>query len=59
MAFRVEVPQAVLDDLRRRLDAARWPEAYALERGGHFWAAETPEQFADRLRGFLAEHVPL
>jgi hypothetical protein len=31
----------------------------ALERGGHFWAAETPEQFADRLRGFLAEHVAL
>jgi pimeloyl-ACP methyl ester carboxylesterase len=26
----------------------------ALERGGHFWAAETPEQFADRLTGFIA-----
>ena len=31
----------------------------ALERGGHFWAAETPEQFARRLRGFLSEHAQL
>src|SRR4051812_24126588 len=30
-----------------------------LERGGHFWAAETPEQFADRLKTFLAEHARL
>jgi epoxide hydrolase len=31
----------------------------ALERGGHFWAAETPEQFAERLKRFLAEHAQL
>jgi pimeloyl-ACP methyl ester carboxylesterase len=31
----------------------------ALERGGHFWAAETPEQFAERIRTFLAEHAQL
>ena len=28
-----------------------------LERGGHFWAAETPGQFADRLHGFFAQHA--
>jgi hypothetical protein len=31
----------------------------ALERGGHFWAAETPGQFADRLLNFLAAHARL
>jgi pimeloyl-ACP methyl ester carboxylesterase len=34
-------------------------DVHALERGGHFWAAETPEQFADRLKRFLAEHAQL
>jgi pimeloyl-ACP methyl ester carboxylesterase len=31
----------------------------ALERGGHFWAAETPERFAQRLRSFFGEHARL
>jgi pimeloyl-ACP methyl ester carboxylesterase len=34
-------------------------DVHALERGGHFWAAETPEQFADRLKRFLFEHAQL
>jgi pimeloyl-ACP methyl ester carboxylesterase len=34
-------------------------DVHALERGGHFWAAETPEQFADRLKRFLTEHAQL
>ena len=34
-------------------------DVIALERGGHFWAAETPDQFADRLHGFFGQHVRL
>jgi pimeloyl-ACP methyl ester carboxylesterase len=34
-------------------------DVHALERGGHFWAAETPHEFAARLTGFLAAHAQL
>ena len=65
---RVAVPSAVTAGLEERPAPPReWLERTyadlrdfrALERGGHFWAAETPEQFADRLKGFLAEHARL
>jgi pimeloyl-ACP methyl ester carboxylesterase len=65
---RVPVPSAVTAGLEERPPPPReWLErtyadlrdVRALERGGHFWAAETPEQFADRLTTFLAEHAQL
>jgi hypothetical protein len=44
--FRVAVPQPEHDDLARRLELARWPEAYALDGG---------ERVArlDRIKGLL------
>ena len=33
--FKVEVPQAALEDLRQRLDMTRWPERERLCRTGH------------------------
>ena len=65
---KVAVPSAVTAGLEERPPPPReWLErtyadlrdVRALERGGHFWAAETPEQFADRLTTFLAEHAQL
>jgi pimeloyl-ACP methyl ester carboxylesterase len=65
---RVAVPTAVTAGLEDRPPPPReWlqrsyadlRDVRALERGGHFWAAETPEQFAERLTGFLAEHARL
>ena len=65
---KVAVPSAVTAGLEERPPPPReWLErtyadlrdVRALERGGHFWAAETPEQFADRLKTFLAEHAQL
>jgi pimeloyl-ACP methyl ester carboxylesterase len=60
---KVAVPTAVTAANEERPPPPReWLErAYAdvrdyrvLDRGGHFWAAETPEQFAERLTGFIA-----
>jgi pimeloyl-ACP methyl ester carboxylesterase len=42
--FRIEVPQPVLDDLRRRLAAARWPDAVADD-----WARGTQPSALRRL----------
>jgi pimeloyl-ACP methyl ester carboxylesterase len=65
---KVPVPTAVTAGKEDRPPPPReWIErAYAdvrdvraLERGGHFWAAETPEQFAERIETFLAEHAQL
>jgi pimeloyl-ACP methyl ester carboxylesterase len=65
---KVAVPTAVVAGKEDRPPPPReWIERWyadvrdvrALERGGHFWAAETPEQFADRLKRFLAEHAQL
>ena len=65
---KVAVPTAVIAGKEDRPAPPReWIERWyadvrdvrALERGGHFWAAETPEQFADRVTSFLAEHAQL
>lgn len=65
---KVAVPTAVTAGLEERPPPPReWLErsyadlrdVRALERGGHFWAAETPEQFAERLTTFLAAHADL
>jgi Epoxide hydrolase N terminus len=46
--FRVAVPQAALDDLKRRLDGARWPERET-EEG---WAQGVPLDRLQRLVGY-------
>jgi epoxide hydrolase len=65
---KVAVPTAVTAGKEDRPPPPReWLERWyadlrdvrALERGGHFWAAETPEQFADRVKTFLGEHAQL
>jgi pimeloyl-ACP methyl ester carboxylesterase len=65
---RVAVPSAVTAGREQRPPPPReWLErsyadlrdVRALARGGHFWAAETPEQFAERLKTFLTEHAQL
>ena len=38
--FRIDIPDATLDDLRRRLAATRWPEST----GPDDWAAGAPDQ---------------
>jgi hypothetical protein len=49
--FRAEVPQAELDELQRRLDAARWPDQ--LPAAGA--ALEVPELVVEDLRNFFAK----
>ena len=65
---RVAVPTAVTAGKEDRPPPPReWLErtyadlrdVHALDRGGHFWAAETPEQFADRLSRFFDGHARL
>ena len=65
---KVAVPSAVTAGREERPPPPReWLErsyadlrdVRALARGGHFWAAETPEQFAERLKTFLTEHAQL
>jgi len=65
---KVPVPTAITAGLEERPPPPReWiertyadvREVRALERGGHFWAAETPEQFSDRLHGFFGQHARL
>ncbi len=65
---RVAVPTAVIAGKEDRPPPPReWLErwyadlrsVHALDRGGHFWAAEVPDVFAARLRGFLADNAQL
>ena len=49
--FRVAVPQPVLDELARRLDAARWPETYALDGGEDPARLERIRRLLERWRG--------
>jgi pimeloyl-ACP methyl ester carboxylesterase len=51
VAFRVAVPQDVLDDLARRLELARWPEAYALDGGEDAARLDRIAQLLERWRG--------
>ena len=54
LPFLIEVPEAALSDLRRRLLQTRWPEPESVsERGGHFAAFEQPELFVDEIRAFF------
>jgi hypothetical protein len=63
--FEVDVPQEVLDDLRRRIQATRWPErprslaehAYPnliyfneVDEGNHFAAWQEPDLFTTEIR---------
>jgi pimeloyl-ACP methyl ester carboxylesterase len=45
--FRVEVPQAELDDLRRRIEAARWPEEETVADTSQGVRLETVRKLAD------------
>src|SRR5688500_18764446 len=49
--FRVAVPQPVLDELARRLDAARWPEAYVLDGGEDAARLQRIRRLFERWRG--------
>ena len=49
--MRIEVPQATLDDLKRRLEAARWPDAYALDGGERVGRLDRIRELLDRWRG--------
>jgi epoxide hydrolase-like protein len=67
--FRIEVPQADVDDLVERLKRTRWPVGQDLpgergipvdlvswtefERGGHFAAMEVPDLLVEELRRFV------
>ena len=51
--FTFEAPAEDLDDLRRRINAIRWPERETynqLDRGGHFAAWEQPALFSQEMR---------
>jgi pimeloyl-ACP methyl ester carboxylesterase len=65
--FTIEVPEADLVDLKRRITQTRWPEwetvaAYPnliyfneADKGGHFAAWEQPQLFAEEVRaGFTS-----
>jgi hypothetical protein len=45
--FRIEIPQADLDDLRRRLDRTRWPD----ELPGAGWSRGVPLRYLEELAG--------
>jgi hypothetical protein len=47
--FRIEVPQDEIDEMRRRVQATRWPDP-ATDKGGHFAAWEQPSLFVQELR---------
>jgi microsomal epoxide hydrolase len=46
--FRIDVPQEQLDDLKRRLDATRWPD----EVPGAGWAQGIPLDYTRELAGY-------
>ena len=43
--YKISVPDASLQDLRPRLDAARWPDAVATD-----WSRGQPAPFVDSMR---------
>ena len=49
--FRVAVAQPVLDDLARRLEFARWPQAYALDGGEDAARLDRIARLLERWRG--------
>src|SRR4051794_9903528 len=49
--FRVAVAQPVLDDLARRLELARWPQAYALDGGEDAARLDRIARLLERWRG--------
>ncbi len=49
--MRIDVPQSTLDDLARRLEAARWPDAYALDGGERRARLDRIKALLDRWRG--------
>jgi hypothetical protein len=62
--FEVHVPEAALDDLKRRLAETRWPNKRTypklfywneVPKGGHFAAFEQPELFVAELRKSFAQ----
>jgi hypothetical protein len=57
--FQCHFPQAVLDDLRHRIESTRWSEkepvdnfsqGAPLEKGRHFFAWEQPALFVNEMR---------
>jgi hypothetical protein len=53
--FHFEVSEEALDDLRRRINATRWPDPNLIyfnevDRGNHFAAWQEPELFTTELR---------
>ncbi|MFL6161340.1 MAG: epoxide hydrolase family protein [Jatrophihabitantaceae bacterium] len=46
--FRIEIPQAALDDLHRRLDASRWP----VDQGGDDWSRGVPQAYLRELADY-------
>ena len=49
--FRIDIPQAQLDDLRRRLRDTRWPEREAVED----WTQGTPLSYVQEVCAYWAE----
>ncbi len=49
--FRIDIPQAQLDDLRRRLRETRWPEREAVED----WTQGTPLSYVQEVCAYWAE----
>lgn len=43
--FHIDIPQAALDDLRRRLEATRWP----VDQGGDDWSRGVPQGYLQEL----------
>ena len=56
--FTLAVPQADLEDLNRRIDQTRWPDAETVDdwtTGGHFAAWEQPALHAKEIRECFAK----
>ena len=49
--FRIEIPQAQLDDLKRRLKDTRWPEREAVED----WTQGTPLSYVQEVCEYWAD----
>lgn len=52
--FRIEVPQADLDDLNRRLDHTRWPTHWFKDESG--WSRGVPTGYLRELAGYWRHH---
>src|SRR4029078_11239127 len=48
---KIEIPQATLDDLARRLEHARWPDTYVLDGGERADRLDRIKALLDRWRG--------